>query len=161
MDYRSADMIELHDANMIVRTQTASETENGWREYPHVGGLSYSINGSVIEKLAKHFGLETQDAFQSFTSPKTGERTTFRSLLRQSNFEIGTTRKIVGDRSQEDSEGLQLITCLLVRTTTHNILDIKITFELEYEDGNVDTFEKEITYSGKYTIWWTRDSDAQ
>lgn len=153
-NYRSADMIELHDSGFIIVRKGYSEGSNGWREYITLNGRSYAIDGEQFLRLAEYFHIDYRPTITDSSSGKE-----IRSELRGETFLIQTESIKIGS-SVEGShyEALQVIKELSAWIESPQLLHMKAVFTYEVTDSGSITIEevtKHITYSGRFTVWWS------
>jgi hypothetical protein len=129
------EMIELHDAGIILTSQTCTDALVGWNYGQDEHGLTYSIEGKDLERLAKHFGIGTYPIRKS-NEAQYLEDYTF-SLVRK-----------LPDVPDEDKD--RWIKTLSARIIAANLLEILVTWA--FSDG--DLIPVRVTYSGTFTVWW-------
>lgn len=156
--YKRVDMIELHDANVVVTPHHYAEGITGWTDWPSVAEC-WRIPGEALEHLAHHLGLETWPVDEEVRVK--GEKKHYRSLLRE--LEIEVYREIPhSGQGHHFSAGneTQKIDWLEVKTPCiPGFLTIRMCLTWDTSDGEKETYVRELAYSGNYTVWWADESD--
>lgn len=153
--YRQADMIELHDSGYIIMRQGASDVENGWREYQFLGGHSIVIDGEELEQLLKHLDID----YLLTITRKSGDGS-IRLSLPESRFTIRQEVTMIGVGKLSDYEYSQVIADLSAFVEGASLLHIKVKFQYDIagDSPTVEFTEKLITYSGRFTVWWSKEA---
>lgn len=150
--YRPADMIELHDSGFILRQQDAPESENGWREFINLGGYTFSFHGEKIAQLLKHLNVD----FQSIVTM--GPKKVQHALV-DTNFHVDQELTVIGTGMAGELDESQKIARLSAFVEAPNLLHIKVVFTYDV-NGAQEELEKSVTYSGRFTVWWSTDSEG-
>lgn len=153
--YRQADMIELHDSGYIIMRRSAPDSgENGWREFEFLGGHSLVVDGDVLIQILKHLEIE----FSSVVTIGDGKKKDQVSLS-ESRFAIRQEMTTVGTGVVSEYESTQIIAELSALIEAPNLLQIKVKFQYNItgDPPTVEYTEKHVTYSGRFTVWWSRE----
>ena len=134
MDFKKVDMIELHDANVIV-CKDRFDGEPGWHESPAESeNERFTIYNDEILKA-----LKINDA---------------------TNVSIYREKTVIGS---EEHRGFNRIKELLVKIEAPNLIHIRIvSFSTSWIEGRSreNNYTNDITYSGSYTVWWAGDENG-
>lgn len=139
--FRKADMIELHDAGIVVHVEDLPAEDLGWRDSPTVVGKRLSVDGNELGRLLHALGL-TFDA----------------EMLYGDEYDVAFHRPL---RTGEDRPDVPLadtlrIKELLARPDGPHLLHIHVT---SFPHGEEDQeYVQELTYSGSFTVWWSNAS---
>lgn len=137
--YRKAEMIELHDAGVVVHVEDSEGAV--WREAPTLRGTYLSVNGDGLAHLLEAMGV----AFDA-------------DMLFGSSYDVLFRRppRAGARRSGRPVVNVPGITELRVRPEGDRLLHIFVTFRPGDTEGDEEeeAFVQEITYSGSYTVWW-------
>lgn len=135
-NYRRADMIELHDAQLTVHVEGFPQDVN-WLNAPTVNGARLSVDGSGLAHLLEAIGV-TFDANHLYGSE-------FDVLFRQpAPAEDRASESLLSD--------VPRINELRARPDGAELLHIHMTLEFG-EEG--EEYVQELTYAGHYTVWWS------
>ncbi len=132
-------MIELHDAGVVVHVENLPREDLGWRDSPTVVGKRLSIDGDELGRLLHAVGV-TFDA----------------DVLYNDEFDVVFHRPL---RTGEEKLDVALkdtlrVTELLARPEGPHLLHIHVT---SHPADNADEeYVQQLTYSGSYTVWWTK-----
>lgn len=139
--FRSADIIELHDAGIVVYVEDLPPEDLGWRDSPTVVGKRLSIDGNELGRLLHAVGV-------SFDAED----------LYDDEFDVVFHRGMrMGDEKPDVSLRDSLrIRELLARAEGPHLLHVHIT--AHPADNDDEEVIQELTYSGSYTVWWSRAS---
>lgn len=150
-NYRPADMIELHDSGFIIVRKGYPDAINGWREYVTTEGRSYAIDGEQVLRFAEYFGIN----YVPVITQHNGEKE-LRSSLRDETFVFQTEATKVGSSAEGHYELFQVIKELSAFVEAPQLLHMRVVFMYENtSDGTADEETKFVTYSGRFTIWWS------
>lgn len=128
--YREADLIELHDAGIVLQ-RDGSDPRLGWREFD-LHGETYLIDDEDVGTFLGAFGIDYDRGVQ----------------IHKARTRIGS------GQSLEGTEFPQRIATLLARPEGARLLWIKAELCLENEAGEEERRWQEITYSGAWSVWW-------
>jgi len=150
--YRRADLVELHDAGVVIYTREFSASGSGWREYTELGE-SIVIEGEEIARLAQHLGLEPRTIFEEDLP---GGRS-MRLQLRDAEFAFHRRRVAVGGGGtgirHEDG---RFVDAIGARIEGPRQLTLRVRFCWKIGDG-WEGEEREVVYHGPFTVWWHAD----
>lgn len=144
--FKAAELIELHDSGICISPENRS-AGTGWQEFLDYGSREFSIEGETVAHLAQIFGISPQPMeIQSqkgtkYLSPEHFE------------FKISQRRQHVGEGVDSFVGCPDKIKDLWAKTEGPQLLQIRVDFFYE-EDGKVEKYSKELTYSGSYSVWW-------
>ena len=137
--FRSADMIEFHDAGIVVHVEDYSAEGLGWQESPSVVGTRIAIDGNEAARFLKALGV-TFDADELFGD---SFDVVFRRPMKMSDGNAGVPLKDVL-RIRE----------IHARADGPNMLHVHIT-SFNRLTGSEEEYVQELSYSGSYTVWWS------
>jgi hypothetical protein len=153
--FQIADMIELHDAGIVLVHHDYPDGVTGFGSYPSVGGKAITVEGSTLQDLAEFFGLPL---FPQEHTLKSGG--VVHSRLEHKSFGITSSRTVIGGGKLQVNYSMPLpddydvpIHSLSARVLGPNLLDFIVKFLFE-ENGQPYTVSRRLTYSGTFTIWW-------
>ena len=140
--YRKADMIELHDAQVVVYADDAKAEAIGWRKVPTVKGAGLSVEGNALARLLQALGV-TFDA----------------DLLYGDEYDVLFRRPLsTMPRTPEPPlEGALRIKELWARPEGERQLHIYVNVASETPEE--DEAVQDLMYSGSYTVWWSAAED--
>ncbi len=136
--FRRAEMIELHQAGVIVHTDDYHGGLVGWREYADIRGGDLTIDGEVLGRLLQDLGLLDR---------RPGHIGDYPLVLRY-DMKTGGSR---GRTNLLGGEGGKRIKGLWARVESERLLEIR--FIEVFDDGQ--EAEQGLTYCGSYTVWWS------
>jgi len=144
--FKEAELIELHDSGVCLSPENRS-VGTGWQEFLDYESKEFSIDGETIAHLAQIFGISPQPI--EIESPK-GTR-----LIGPENleFKISRLRQHVGEGDNNFFGCPDKIKNLWAKTEGPHLIQIRVDFFYE-DDGKVENYSKELTYSGNYSVWW-------
>lgn len=156
MDYRSADLIELHEPGIRLRVHEALDTVGlGFTDDDgtFLMGKSLVLSGDTLADLSEIFGIATNDISKTYFNTRKQKDVTYRKRLKEIDFPVNV-------EYQEPFETLQLILKRLLVHEMENHIEIKIVMDclISQEDGSekYEELTREISYRGTYTIWWSQ-----
>lgn len=137
--FRNADIIELHDAGTIVYIDDLPQEDLGWRDAPTVVGKRLSVDGNELGRLLHAMGI-------SFDAED----------LYDDEFDVVFHRPM---RMGEEKRDVSLRTTLLIkelraRPEGGRLLHLQVT--AHPADDPDEEIVQELTYSGSYTVWWSK-----
>ncbi|MFP4475806.1 MAG: hypothetical protein ACLFOY_09605 [Desulfatibacillaceae bacterium] len=148
--YRKAELVELHDAAVAVHPEEYSDALAGWREFVEEVE-HFVIDGHSIAALAEALGWKTHPVVGINTETGQDEATTIANmelpLIRRRRESIGDAQTSI---AYEESN---IIKQLWARVEAANLLSLRLVIERE-EGGKPDLYVQEVTYSGRFTVWW-------
>jgi hypothetical protein len=134
-EFRKADLIELHDAQLVVHTDDFGDVSN-WRMAPTVRGNYVSVDGDGLAHLLEALGV-TFDADLLFGYE-------FNILFRPPfTMDHGQTEVSLPDTPR--------IKEIWVRPENSNLLHVHLLIRMGETE---DEYVQELTYSGHFTVWW-------
>ncbi|MEX2399179.1 MAG: hypothetical protein WD423_00295 [Rhodothermales bacterium] len=135
--YRNADIIELHDAGVVIHVENLPREELGWRDSPTVVGKRLSIAGNELGRLLHAVGM-------SFDA----------DALYDDEFDVVFHRPMrLGEEKLDVAlEDTLRIKELLARVDGPHLLQVHVT---SHAAESADEFVQELTYTGSFTVWWT------
>lgn len=138
-EFRSADMIELHDAGVVVHVEDYPSDGLGWRDSPTVVGKRIAVDGNEAARFLKALGI-TFDADELFGD----------------DFDVIFRRPVHAGALKSDVplKDVLRIRELRARPEGPNMLHIHIT-SYGREGGSEEEYVQELSYSGSYTVWWS------
>ncbi len=147
-EFRSAELIELHDAGVCLFTYDNSEGY-GWREFREYEGGSFSISGEDICRLAQIFGLDPEPILATSTKGEI-QRIDPECL----EFRIVKSRQDVGKKTDSRHYGsMERIKNIWAKIDAPQLLQLKVEF-LTSANQEDETIIKKISYSGNFSVWW-------
>lgn len=138
-NFKKAEMIELHDAGVVVPVKGYSDAIVGWTEYSDQAAGGYILDGDVVADLAKIFNVK----FGDLTEYSENKQFPYNRKLKDLEFEI---KKSVTDISSNMN-----IKELWAKIEGPKLLHIRI-----HIDDPQETIIQQLTYSGNFTVWWDR-----
>jgi len=158
MDYRSADLIELHEPGIRLIVDSARDvvgvgfTDDSGTFFM---GKSFVLRGDTLANLSKIFGIDTNYISRTYFNTKKQKEVTYHKNLEETDFPIDI-------EYQDPFEHNNIKFRRLFVKEMENHIEIKIVMdsldsEAMQEDGSkkYDEIVREISYRGTYTIWWT------
>ena len=147
-EFRSAELIELHDAGVCLFTYDNSEGY-GWREFREYEGGGFSIAGEDICRLAQIFGLDPEPILAKSTKGEI-QRIDPECL----EFRIVKSRQDVGKKTDSRHYGgMERIKNIWAKIDAPQLLQLKVEF-LTSANQEEETIIKKISYSGNFSVWW-------
>lgn len=139
--FRNADIIELHDAGIVAYVENLPPEDLGWRDSPTVVGKRLAVDGNELGRLLHAIGV-------SFDAED----------LYDDEFDVVFRRSMrMGDEKSDVSlKNTLRIRELLARPEGPHLLHLLITAH-PADDG--DEVVQRLTYSGSYTVWWSKAED--
>lgn len=140
--YRKADLIEMHDAHVVVYAENTMAAGTGWRKVPTVKGTCLSVEGDALARLLQALGVPF-DA----------------DLLYGDAYDVLVRRPLSTMSRMVDLplENALRIKELWVRPEGERQLHIyvNVASDTSEEDESV----QDLLYSGSYTIWWAASEE--
>ncbi len=135
LEYRKADLIELHDAQVVVHAEDFGDGVN-WRTAPTVNGNYVSVDGDGLAHLLEALGV-TFDA----------------DLLYGYEFNVLFRRPFPVEHfgTEVSLPDTPRIKEMWVRPENPHLLHVHLIIRLGHSE---DEYVQELTYSGHYTVWW-------
>lgn len=150
-DFRSADMIELHSSSIVLFRKDYPDAVVGWREYPDQGPI-LSVDGETLQRLCDHLGIKTH-ARHTESVGRDGKSRAWRESLDSYEFPlVQHNPHIVGAYNEPDL----WIEELSARIVAPDLLEMIVKRGFRDSDGQVDYWTVNVTYCGKFTVWWTQ-----
>jgi len=129
-NYKEADLIELHDAGIILQ-RDGSDPRLGWGEFD-LHGDSYLVDDEDIGTFLGALGIDYDRGVRIY----------------KARTRVGAGQPLEG------TEFPRRIATLLARPEGPRLLWIKAELCLENEAGEEERRWQEITYSGAWSVWW-------
>lgn len=131
-DYRRADMIELHDCRTAVSRKGYLAGIVPWNEFgPRP--IRYVLNGEGLARLLNHLGIVSM-----------GE-------------DHLDDEEILVLEQQYTEADQQTVKDLHAAIRSANLLDIRVSWECDEDDGTKVIIAQDVSYSGSFTVWWADD----
>jgi len=150
MNYRRADMIELHDARTIIHARDYSDAFTGWVEFPGDADMT-TVSGHDLSQFLEHYGYEALAIRGSGKYPR-----------RVQDLEIEMThhRPLVGSGSKHyNMETQEIISIEVEIPLSPNMLSFRVVFSWNSE-GKESYATRYLTYCGAYTVWWAEMEES-
>ena len=153
MDYREADKVSLHDEGILLRRNFYPDCIVGWKEYEE-DGKPIHIKGEALAAILETLGLPNE-GFSSIHYDKGGNAKKHFYCIKDHDLPI------FAPECSEPTNGWT-VQKILARVDAGR-LDLKLFISSTWEDDDkskkMDFQNIDITYSGKFTIWWKINMD--
>jgi len=143
MDFKKAEMVELHNSNVVIHRDNYSDAVIGWTEFPGENEEFY-VKGDTLATFLKMVGVEL--------SPFREERHS--THMEHMDFPITRRKVTVGSRHGEYVQ--HKIVDLYVKIEKSDLIHIRFVSQWE-DEGKLVNYTQEVVYSGSYTVWWPYD----
>ena len=152
-DYEEAEMIELHDAGVVVHVKSYGDANIGWTSDAELTCESYHIQGPAIDDLLNRAGIRPR--LMDKNDPCSGKTRPVHESA--PHIEIHKQREAVGSGGFILGYALKrTIEKLWVKIEKPQLIHIRIMYLCD--EGAPDECEvyQETTYSGSFNVWWSK-----
>jgi hypothetical protein len=143
MEYKKAEMVELHNSNVIIHLDRYSDGIIGWTESPGDNEEFY-VEGDRLSTLLQMIGVDVE--------PVQEERQNVH--MKHIDFPIKRRKVVVG------SDDFHKIVGLEVKIDGPHLLHLRFVTQWE-DDGKKINATQELTYTGSFTVWWPYDAQKE
>lgn len=147
-EFRKAELIELHDIAVAVHPGGYADGLVGWAEFSDED-ISFLVDGESLDKLLQAMGI-TSFSVEHYNVKKQRH---YSLKLRDMSLPLfQRLRRVVGG-----SYSAHNIKELFAQVDGPHLLQIRFVGTYEDQQGAIQEYTTELTYSGNYTVWWKSD----